>query len=151
MQRATLPQIQQWNTKKRYGIFSKLTVKTPDERRCFLMSPCHEVVLVGTVVGEARCTMRRTRVPPNVTRSTKLREGQRSRELAFKSTDFLVPENLIFLALLLVKSINNLSYFNSAWNFFIISNFKSSEWNSKSFMGRKIFSSTNKRVELWSN
>ena len=71
--------------------------------------------------------MRRTRVPPNVTRSTKLRGGQRSRELAFKSTDFLVPENLIFLALLLVKSMNNLSYFNSAWNFFIISNFKSSE------------------------
>ena len=44
-----------------------------------------------------------------------------------------------------------ISYLNSVWNFFIISNFKSSERNSKSFMGRKIFSLTNIRVDLLSN
>ena len=40
--------------------------------------------------------MRRTRVPLNVTRSTQLRGAQRSPELALRSTDFRVPENLIF-------------------------------------------------------
>ena len=40
--------------------------------------------------------MRRTRVPPNVTRSTKLRGAQRSPELTFRSTDIRVPENLMF-------------------------------------------------------
>ena len=43
--------------------------------------------------------MRRTRVPPNVTRSTKLGGAQRSPEPAFRSTDFRVPEILIFPAL----------------------------------------------------
>ena len=32
--------IQQWNTKKRCWILSKLTMKTPEECQCFLMSPC---------------------------------------------------------------------------------------------------------------
>ena len=41
-----------------------------------------------------------------------------------------------------------ISYLNSVWNFFIISNFKSSGLNSKGFMGRKIFSLTNKRVDF---
>ena len=44
--------------------------------------------------------MRRTRVPSNVTRSTKLKGAQRSSELAFRSTDFRVPENLTYLALI---------------------------------------------------
>ena len=43
--------------------------------------------------------IRQTCVPPNVTRSTKLWGVQRSPELAFRSTGFRVPENLIFPAL----------------------------------------------------
>ena len=43
--------------------------------------------------------MRGTHVPPNVTRSTKLRGAQHSPEFAFKCTDFCVPENLVFPAL----------------------------------------------------
>ena len=43
--------------------------------------------------------MRQTHVPPNVTRSTKLGNRQHFPELAFRSTDFHVPENLIFPAL----------------------------------------------------
>ena len=43
--------------------------------------------------------MRQTRVLPNVTRSTELRNAHRSPELAFRSTDFGAPENLIFPAL----------------------------------------------------
>ena len=39
--------------------------------------------------------MRQTRVPSNVTRSTKLQGVQ----LTFRSTDFHLPENLIFPAL----------------------------------------------------
>ena len=42
--------------------------------------------------------MRRTRVHPNATRSTKLRGTQRSPENAFRTTEFRVPENLIFLS-----------------------------------------------------
>ena len=63
-----------------------------------------------------------TRVPPNVTRSTKLRGAQRSPEIAFRSTDFCVPKNLIFPALysdvgthwvaLYVKN-NDITYFDS--------------------------------------
>ena len=34
------PQIQQWNAGKRYGIFSKLIVKTLERRQRFLMSLC---------------------------------------------------------------------------------------------------------------
>ena len=43
--------------------------------------------------------MRRARAPPNVTRSTKLRGGQRFPELAFRSKNFRVPINLFFSAL----------------------------------------------------
>ena len=39
-----------------------------------------------------------TCVPPNVTRSTKLQQAKHSAELLFRSMDFCVPENLIFLA-----------------------------------------------------
>ena len=46
--------------------------------------------------------MRRTRVPPKVARSTKLRGAQRSPELTFRNTDFRVPEILIFPALKIV-------------------------------------------------
>ena len=49
----------------------------------------------------ARYTMTRTCVPPDVTRSTKLRGAQRSPKLTFRSMDFRVPENLIFQALLI--------------------------------------------------
>ena len=45
--------------------------------------------------------MRGTQVPPNVTRSTKLRGAQHFPKLTFRSTDFCVPENLIFPALYL--------------------------------------------------
>ena len=47
----------------------------------------------------ARYTMGWTCVPHSVTRSTKLQGSQCSPKLAFRSTDFLVPENLIFSAL----------------------------------------------------
>ena len=40
--------------------------------------------------------MRQTRVPPKVTRSTKLQGTQHSPELAFRSTYFCAPEKLIF-------------------------------------------------------
>ena len=43
--------------------------------------------------------MGQTSVPPNATRSTKLSGTQHALELAFRSTDFHVPENLIFPAL----------------------------------------------------
>ena len=43
--------------------------------------------------------MRQTHVTPNVTRTTKLRGAEHSPELAFRSTDFRVPGNLIFPAL----------------------------------------------------
>ena len=39
--------------------------------------------------------MRQARVPRNVTRNTKLRGAQCSPEVAFKSTNFRVQENLI--------------------------------------------------------
>ena len=48
------------------------------------------------------------------------------------------------------SQIFKISYLNSVWNFFIISNFKSNELNSKIFTG-KIFSLTNKRVDVLSN
>ena len=40
--------------------------------------------------------MRQTHVSANSTRRTKLRGAQCSPEFAFRSTDFCVPENLIF-------------------------------------------------------
>ena len=46
--------------------------------------------------------MKRTRVPSNVTRSTKLRGAQRSPELTFRSMDFPLPEDLIFLDLTII-------------------------------------------------
>ena len=50
------------------------------------------------------CTARynwiKTPVPTNNTRSTKLRDAQRSPELVFRRTDLLLPENLIFPALI---------------------------------------------------
>ena len=45
-------------------------------------------------------TMRRTRVSPNVTSSTKLRGTQRSPDFGFRSTELHVPEYLIFLVML---------------------------------------------------
>ena len=47
----------------------------------------------------ARYTMRQTLVLANDTRSTILWGGQHCPELAFRNTDFSVPENLIFPAL----------------------------------------------------
>ena len=44
----------------------------------------------------ARYTLRQTPVPPNVTKNTKLQGVQHSPEVAFRNTDFCVPENLIF-------------------------------------------------------
>ena len=44
-------------------------------------------------------TVRPAHVPPKVTRKTKLRDTLCSPELSFRSTDFHVPENLIFPAL----------------------------------------------------
>ena len=55
----------------------------------------------------ARYMMRWTRAPRNVTGSTKLWRAQCSPELAFRSTDFRVPENLIFPALLTVKLLHD--------------------------------------------
>ena len=50
--------------------------------------------------------MRRTPVPLHVKMSTKLRGAQRSPELAFRSTDFRVPD-LIFLALKYMSKVIN--------------------------------------------
>ena len=47
----------------------------------------------------ARYTMKRTRAPCKVTKSTKLRGAQRSSELGLRSTDFRAHKNLIFPAL----------------------------------------------------
>ena len=52
-------------------------------------------------------TMRWTRVPPNVTRSTKLWGVQCSPEPAFRSTDFRVPAKLIFPALKIPEFFQN--------------------------------------------
>ena len=46
--------------------------------------------------------MKKTRVSPNVARSTKLRGTQRFPEITRRSTDFFVQENLIFLAFFLM-------------------------------------------------
>ena len=83
-------------------------MKTPEQRQCFLMSPCQ-----WGRPGGYSCTWIRLNIyfsiiyficytpgyTPNVTRSRKLRGAQRSREFAFGSTDFPVPENLFFPAL----------------------------------------------------
>ena len=116
MQQETIPHIQQWKTKKSCGIFSKLTMKTPEERQCFFISPCQwgcfggcsctwisfniYLSIIYFISYMARYTTRQTRVPPNVTRSTELREAQRYPELAFRGKDFHVPAKLIFPALL---------------------------------------------------
>ena len=115
MQQETIPQIQQWNTKKKSGIFSKLKMKTPEERQCFLMSPCQwghsgqysrtwicfniYLSIIYFIWYMARYTMKPTHVPPNIARSTKLQGAQCSRDLAFRRMNFCVPENLIFSAL----------------------------------------------------
>ena len=49
--------------------------------------------------------MRRTRVLSNIIRNTKLRQAKSSPETAFRSTDFRVPENLIFPALTTTESV----------------------------------------------
>ena len=116
MQPATLPQIQEWNNKKRYGNFSMLTMKTPEKCQSFFMSSyqwgrsgwyscmwiCFNIYLpiIYFICCMARYTMRLTHVPTKITKSTKLRDTQCSPELAFRSTDFCVPENLIFPSLL---------------------------------------------------
>ena len=116
MQPATLSQIQEWNNKKRYGNFSMVTVKTPEECQCFFMSSCQwgrsgwyscmwicfniYLPIIYFICCMARYTMRLTHVPTKITKSTKLRGTQCSPELAFRSTDFCVPENLIFPSLL---------------------------------------------------
>ena len=103
------------NNKKRCGIFSELTRKTPKERQCFLMTPCQwgcfggysctwicfkvYLSIIYFIWCMAGYTMRQTCVPLNITRSTKLRGMQCSPEIAFRSTDFCVPENLNFPAL----------------------------------------------------
>lgn len=53
-----------------------------------------------------RYTMRQTRVPPHVIKSTKLRGVQRSPELAFRRKDFCVPENRIFPVLAVVDPVS---------------------------------------------
>ena len=113
-QPVTLPQIQQWNTKKMCGIFSKLTMKTPEEHQCFLMSPCQwshsggysctwicfkiDLSIIYFIWCMARYKMRWRCVPPKVATSTELWGAQRTLELGFKSTDFCVPKNFSSLA-----------------------------------------------------
>ena len=68
-----------------------------------------------------RYTMRRTRVPCKVTRSTKLRFAQHSPELALRSMDFRAPENLNFPALHVVSSLMSLNvylveFISGMWN-----------------------------------
>ena len=96
----------------------KLTMKTQEERQCFLIFPCKwgcsggysctwicfntYISIIYFIWCTARYTMKRTRVPSNVTRSTKLRGTQRSPELTFRSMDFPLPEDLIFLHLTII-------------------------------------------------
>ena len=94
-------QIQQWNTQKRCGNFSKLlTMKTSEECQCFLMTPCQwgcsvrysctwisfntYLSIIYFIWWTVRYTMRQTCVPPNILRSTKLWDTQHSPELAFE-------------------------------------------------------------------
>ena len=101
-------------------------MKTPEERQCFLMSPCHSgryscteicfniyLSIINFIWYMAKNTRRRTRVPPSVTRSAKLRGAQRSPELSFRSTNFCVPENLLFPAVCSIKKgvLTNLAKF----------------------------------------
>ena len=87
-------------------------MKTPEEHQCFLMSPCQwgssggysctwpcfniNIFIIYLTWHTASYTMRQRPVSPHVTRSTILWGVQRSPELAFRSTDFCAPENLIF-------------------------------------------------------
>ena len=105
------------------GIFSKLTMKTPKESQSFLMSPCQwgcsggysctwicfniYLSIIYFIWYMVRYTMKRAHVISNVTRNTKLQGGQRSPELAFRSTDFRVLKNLIFPALFIPKLIDS--------------------------------------------
>ena len=63
--------------------------------------------------------MRRTRITPNVTRSTKLRGAQHSLELAFRSKDFRVSENLIFPVLTRVLCMAILNKYASKLHLYI--------------------------------
>ena len=112
MQPATLPQVQQLNIKKSYGIFSKLTMKISVEWQYFLMSRCWwdrsggysctwicfniYLSIIYFTWCRTRYTMRQTCVPPNVIGSIKLPGTQRSPELAFRKLEFCVPKNLHF-------------------------------------------------------
>ena len=95
---------------------------TPKERQCFLMSQCQwshpggyssmwisfniYLSIIYFIWCTARYTMRQTCVPLNNKRSTKLWGPQRSPEIALRSKNFCVPENLIFPALNLTMSID---------------------------------------------
>ena len=114
MQPATLPQSQQWNTKKRCAILSKLTMKTPEKSPSFLTFPCQwgrsggyscmwicfniYPFIISFIWCTARYMMRWTHVTPNVTRSKKLCGANVLLNLRL-GADFCVPENLIFPAL----------------------------------------------------
>ena len=85
-------------------------MKIIEEHQCFLMSPFSMGLLWWMQLSlnlfqhfhfywyMVRHTKRQTHVPPNVKRSTKLWGVQCSSESAFRSTDFYVPEKLIFPA-----------------------------------------------------
>ena len=91
------------------------------------MSPCqwsHSVVYSCTsiyfniylsIIYFTWCTtrymIRQTCVPPNVTRSTKLWGTNHSLERAFRSMNFCVPENLIYLVLKTIVFLNYLKPF----------------------------------------
>ena len=93
-------------------------MKTRD--KLFLMSPCqwdhsgghsctwicfnNYLSIIYFIWFVARYATSQTHVSHNVTRSAKLQGTQRSPELAFRSTDFLVPENLILPATLEIIS-----------------------------------------------
>ena len=105
--------------KKRCGILSKLTMKTPEKRQCFLTPLCQQGLSGGyscawicfniylSIMYFMWWMLRNMRwkcVPPNVTRSIKLWGAQCSPELAFRSMNFCLWENLIFPVLKLQKT-----------------------------------------------
>ena len=92
-------------------------MKTPEGHQCFSISPCQwgcsggyscrwicfniYLSIIYFIWCTLKYTMRQTCVHPNIIRSTKLQGAQHSPELSFRSTDFRVPENQIFPALII--------------------------------------------------
>ena len=92
-----------------------MTIKLFCSSGCSCTWTCFNIYLsiIYFIWYTVRNTMKQICVPPNATRNTKLRGAQRSPELAFRSTDFHLPENVIFpvlMSILWITSISILSF-----------------------------------------